>query len=199
MSVEPGHSSLTRRERFERIVGAERDRRAGRIDVAIAALGDALEWPARVVLALAKLPVSEASETRRVLEEGLDAWMAEIGLSWLDESDEISSVDLDRPIDDTELERAFADAEVQTDEMHDVNEVAARVLMQDSMDLAELGGDTLVPVDASMSIQTDAAIVDDLVGEDSVPPESSESDPQALAVLERWLQNLEGSGAGRAR
>lgn len=199
MSVEPGHSSLTRRERFERIVGAERDRRAGRIDVAIAALGDALEWPARVVLALAKLPVSEASETRRVLEEGLDAWMAEIGLSWLDESDEIPSVDLDRPIDDTELERAFADAEVQTDEMHDVNEVAARVLMQDSMDLAELGGDTLVPVDASMSNQMDAAIVDDLVGEDSVHPESSESDPQALAVLERWLQNLEGSGAGRAR
>jgi hypothetical protein len=152
---------MTRRERLERIATAERDRRAGRVGLAIAALGEASEWPARAVLALARLPEAEASETRRILEEGLDRWAEEAGLGLLDASPsqeiEASSpaceapaptlasaaTELTRPIDHGELERAFAEAEAQTDEMHGANDVAERVLMQEPLGLAELGGDAV--------------------------------------------------------
>ena len=80
VGVELGYSALTRRDRLERIATAERDRRAGRIDMAVATLGEPTEWPARAVLALARLPEGEGKATRRVLESGLDAWAEELGL-----------------------------------------------------------------------------------------------------------------------
>jgi hypothetical protein len=219
--VELGYSAMTRRERLERIAMAERDRRAGRVEVAIAALGEATEWPARAVLALAKLPEFEAAETRQILEEGLDVWLAEVGLESFEETVDQDVVDEDgveapvergapeldpqldlqldpdlvRPIDNDELDRAFADAEAQTDEMHSANHVAARVLMDEPIGLAELQGDALAPVeDSTASLAMDAAMVADLVVGDRFP-----SPPEALATLERWLQNLEGRGARRAR
>jgi hypothetical protein len=203
--VELGYSALTRRERLERIATAERDRRAGRVEVAIAALGEATEWPARAVLALAKLPEFEAEETRRILEAGLDAWRAEAGLASFEvpadeesadeEPLEHSLPDLDSPIDNDELDRAFAEAEAQTDEMHSANQVAARVLMDEPIGLAELGGDLLAPAaESSAALPVDAAIVEEPAASDS-----NHSRQIVLATLERWLQNLEASGARRAR
>jgi hypothetical protein len=200
--VELGYSGLTRRERIERIATAERDRRAGRIDVAVAALGEASEWPARVVLALAKLPEFEAAETRRILEEGLDLWIDEVGLSPLDEPSEPSGTRLDSPIEPDELERAFAQAEAQTDEMHDANRVAERVLMDEPIGLAELGEDPLladeVPDlnDVVSELAMDAAEIDDLA---ILPDISGSADTKVLATLERWLQNLQSSSGGRAK
>ena len=52
--------------------------------VAVAAIGEAVEWPARAVLALARLPDSDGVQTRRLLEEGLDLWAHECGLGSLD-------------------------------------------------------------------------------------------------------------------
>lgn len=204
--MELGYSALTRRERVERIAMAERDRRAGRIDVAIAALGEASEWPARAVLALARLSEFEAQETRQILEEGLDAWVAEVGLAAFDvpldastedsteASTEASSNDLDRPIDHDELEFAFAQARAQTDEMHSANHVAERVLMDEPVGLAELDGDLLAPIEEFETVAMDAAMVEDLA-----PIESGTSRPEILAILEQWLQNLEGSRARRAQ
>jgi hypothetical protein len=212
--VELGYSALTRRERLERIAMAERDRRAGRIEVAIAALGEASEWPARAVLALARLGEREAPQTRQILEEGLDSWVAEIGLApfaptteslieqpaeWpIDapiaapiESRIESPMDvLDRPINHAELELAFAEAQAQTDEMHSANHVAERVLMDEPVGLAELEGEMLPDTAQSSAIEMDAATV-----EDPAPSELTESQPRVLAILERWLQNLEGSRA----
>ena len=216
--MELGVSALTRRDRLERIASAERDRRAGRAELAIAVLGEGSEWPARVVLALAKLPPGEGAESRGLLEESLDIWAADIGLEPLvsharhedrDEeshasrasdsyavelessadstfhsaSDSDSGSDpepeldlesepdldagsaeepilesewairaseemvlegnLDAPIDNSELDRAFAEAEAQTDEMHDANRVAERVLMAEAVGLTELSGDAI--------------------------------------------------------
>lgn len=136
---------------------AERDRRAGRVEVAMAAVGNATEWPARVVLALASLPEGEANDTRRILEEGLDSWVEEVGLDALDawpdvadpvhfdEPGRVSETDLDRRIEHDELERAFAGAESQTDEMHSVNDVAERVLMSEYAGIGALAGEDLVP------------------------------------------------------
>ena len=157
-----GCSTLTRRERLERIAMAERDRRAGRVEVAVAALGEASEWPARVVLALAKLPELEAPETRQILEEGLDLWMTEVGLAPIEERVGTPQFEFGRQIDNSELERAFAEAEAQTDEMHSANHVAARVLMDEPMGLAELGGDMLAPVEESDLTAMDAAPVEDV-------------------------------------
>lgn len=198
--MELGYSAMTRRERLERIATAERDRRAGRVEVAIAALGEATEWPARAVLALAKLPEFEAAETRQILEEGLDVWLAEVGLRSFeepvdDEPVESSSSELDRPIDNDELDRAFAEAEAQTDEMHSANHVAARVLMDEPIGLAELGGDVLAPDEESVAaLGMDAAMVEDLA-----PADRCSSRSKVLATLERWLLNLEGRVARRAR
>jgi hypothetical protein len=195
--VELGFSTLTRRERLERIAMAERDRRAGRVAVAVAALGEASEWPARVVLALARLPEFEAVETRQILEQGLDLWVAEVGLDPFEERAGTPSSELDRPIDNAELERVFAEAEAQTDEMHSANHVAARVLMDEPIGLAEMGGDMLTPVEESDAISMDIAFVEG--AEDQAAADSCLSQPQVLATLEQWLQNLEGSSARRAR
>lgn len=167
--MELGYSVLTRRERLERIAMAERDRRAGRVEVAIAALGEATEWPARAVLALASLPELEAVETRRILEEGLDAWAAEVGLAPFEELIESASPELESPIDNDELDRAFAEAEAQTDEMHSANHVAARVLMDEPIGLSEFGSDLLetdeetnepisiaASIDSGMDVELDA-------------------------------------------
>lgn len=182
-------SAWTRRDRLERIAAAERDRRAGRTSLALAVLGEGSEWPARLVLALAKLPEDEGAEARQILEASLDDWAAESGLAALApdavagdaDSDEEGSSDvvedalvvdavealeedllvpatpiaapneleaestavsdvLAAPIELDELERAFAEAEAQTDEMHGVNDVAERVLMDEPIGLAELDG-----------------------------------------------------------
>ena len=196
--VELGYSALTRRERLERIAMAERDRRAGRIEVAIAALGEASEWPALAVLALAKRAESEAPETRRILEEGLDSWVADVGLTPFDQPQDTSPVlpghELDRPIDHAELEQAFAEAEAQTDEMHSANHVAERVLMEEPVGLAELDGGMLLSTEDEVAVPMDAASVEDPTTQDSSP-----SRPQILAVLEGWLQNLERSSTRRAQ
>lgn len=174
-------SAWTRRERVERIAAAERDRRAGREALALAALGGASEWPARLVVALAKLPAGEGAETRTLLEATLDDWAAENGLSLAEpvsraettetetateveaetgadadvalevadedeahagaetpDSDPFVEADrraaaLDAPIDFDELEQAFAAAEVDPDEMLDVNTVAERVLFEEPL------------------------------------------------------------------
>lgn len=203
-----GYSALTRRERLERIAMAERDRRAGRIGVAVAALGEATEWPARVVLALAKLPAAEAAETRRILEEGLDDWAREAGLAPFHgvatrRRSQGSMSALDRPIEPNELERAFAEARTQTEEMHSVNHVAEQVLLHESMGFAELDVEPVVPTDEADSLETDAACGPPSA---STPRDSMRgtmdlgvSQAQVLATLERWLQNLQGRSARRVR
>jgi hypothetical protein len=192
-----GYSSLTRRERLERIANAERDRRAGRAALAIATIGEPVEWPARAVVALARLSQSE-DETRRLLEEGLDLWAHETGLGELNESlamieepiaDEsnpetdplglipeldANAPDLEAPLDSSELDRAFAEAEAEVDSMHGVNDVAERVLMDERVGFAELAGDELAPVDApDVSHAFDVEAPPDTLGMDaaSVEPE----------------------------
>ena len=198
-----GYSALTRRERIERIATAERDRRAGRVEVAAAALGEASEWPAKVVLALCRMPELEAPEARQILEEGLDLWVAEIGLVPFEDLIESPSSELDRPIDNHELELAFAEAEAQTDEMLSANHVAERILMDEPFGLAESGGGTFLPVeDSEDAIGMDAAFVEEPVAEAEDPAAMTDSGPprtKVLAILERWLQNLEGSAARRAQ
>jgi len=223
-------SILMRRDRLERIAMAERDRRAGRSEVAVASIGEATEWPARVVLALAKMPEGEASDARQILEEGLDLWAEESDLDRLDEilSDpdiedyepalDASESDLERPIDNNELERAFEEAEAQVDEMHDVNQVAARVLMDESMDLAAMAGDDLVPAAPSEDlIGVAEEMPGDVFGMDAaLVPESSpivreeaeaefvenDSDPSRtiiLATLSRWLGNIQAGNERRVQ
>lgn len=210
---------------------AERDRRAGRSEVAIASLGEAIEWPARVVLALAKMPAGEASHARKILEEGLDLWAEESDLDSLDEilSDpdienyervlDSAAADLERPIDNNELERAFEEAEVQVDEMHDVNQVAARVLMDESVDLAAMAGDDLVPVAPGEDLigmggerledffGVDAALVPEPTSGHGASEETetevveNDSDPSRtviLATLARWLSNIQAGNERRA-
>lgn len=200
--MELGYSALTRRERIERIAMAERDRRAGRVEVAVAALGEASEWPARVVLALCRMPELEAPEARLILEEGLDRWVVEVGLAPFEDVIESPSSELDRPIDNHELELAFAEAEAQTDEMLSANHVAERILMDEPLGLTELDGDAFLPVeDSEDALGMDAAFVEEAVVEVE-DPEAVDSRPsrtQVLAILARWLQNLEGSGARRGR
>jgi hypothetical protein len=76
--------------------------------------------------------------------------------------------------------------------MHSANHVAAQVLMDEPIGLAELGGELLAPAEEYESIAMDAAMVEDLTVNDSGPDHS-----RVLAVLERWLQNLEHSSARR--
>ena len=195
---------LTRRERLERIAMAERDRRAGRVEVAIAAIGEASEWPARVVLALARLPEFEAVEARQILEEGLDLWADEVGLAAFDASPVSPKSELDRPIEQAELERAFAEAEAQTDEMHSANHVAERILLDEPIGLAETGGDLFAPIEEPDPIAMDAAVVEHAMPQRVPCPPGEAGDQrssrsQAMAILERWLQNLEQRNAGRAQ
>lgn len=225
--MELGRSAWIRRERLERIATAERDRRAGRTALAIAALGEASEWPARAVLALALLPESEGSHARRILEEGLDLWAHESGLPSLAPAPDFENfqLELDRPIEAGELERAFAEAEAQVDEMHDrgqdVNRVAERVLFDAAFEMADLGGEELDPLEESARLATSresrAQAADDgshrRMDAATVPPlasarfgigsvdggETADGRPAreiVLATLERWLQNLEQSRAG---
>jgi hypothetical protein len=229
-----GYSSLTRRERLERIANAERDRRAGHAALAIATIGEPAEWPARAVVALASLSAVE-DETRRILEEGLDLWARESGLGELnvkaaevDESatdplglaSELDAVaqDLETPLDSSELDRAFAEAEADVESMHGVNEVAERVLMDEPVGFSELAGDELTPADAPDeshafdvvappdTLGMDAAFVetsaranfDSLIDVGHDPAEIDTRHRAALATLETWLQNLERQRAGRA-
>lgn len=232
--MELGRSAWIRRERVERIANAERDRRAGRTALAIAALGEATEWPARAVLALALLPDDEGSHARRVLEDGLDLWAFESGLPLLRELQELEisvpqveeappgpafdefQFELDRPIEAGELERAFAEAEAQVDEMHDVNRLAERVLFDEPHGIAGLVDEELDPLEESARAAVspvgrqpmDAASVPPLASPRSEPSsEYGSGDSQkggasraaVLATLERWLQNLERGRVGRMR
>ena len=69
--------------------------------------------------------------------------------------------------------------------------------MDEPIGLAEMGGDMLRPVEESDAISMDAAFVEG--AEDQAAADSCPSQPQVLATLEQWLQNLEGSSARRAR
>jgi hypothetical protein len=199
--VELGVSVLTRRDRLERIASAERDRRAGRVDLAVASLGEGAEWPARVVLALTRLPDAEGDETREILESSLDAWAVEAGLPSLAEAlsaseeedpslslndgllaaeEEFSEAaspneDLDTPIENFELEAAFAQAEAQVDEMHDANQVAERVLMDEPLGLAELSGDVVdVDTDVHVHVEEPASHEDVVRAADALGEEDEE-------------------------
>ena len=180
-------STWTRRERLERIASAERDRRAGRGELALATLGEGGEWPARLVLALIRLADDEGAEARAILEGTLDDWAAEAGLDPLDAPQASAAVEaqdaaealaavetpdspdeagpppaanmLASPIEIDELDRAFAEAEAQTDEMLDVNTVAARVLMEEPVGLTELDDDGPSEPMPGEPIATDAAWV----------------------------------------
>jgi hypothetical protein len=172
---------------LERIASAERDRRAGRPEMAIASLGEGAEWPARVVHALSLLSQEEGAEARAILEGALDSWAEELGLAPLapaeaapakavpdeaspDEDEEDASLDvtedlamsappvvdsLEAPIAHDELERAFAEAEAQTEEMHDVNHVAERVLLDEPTGLAELSGEVLGLLEPAATVDAD--------------------------------------------
>ena len=259
---------LTRRERLERIASAERDRRGGHEALAMAAIGEPNEWPARVVLALARLSNGDEGGARRLLEEGLDVWARETGLPALDAgepSDEsapepeidvglavshdsepepileagwapleipepppLDDDHLERPFDSFELDRAFEEAEAQTDEMHDVNRVAARVLMDEPVGLAELSGHSVEslqpepsagdddteaprsipsqdgPSPVAIRAEMDAAFVAGSAAESEEAEAPSDTGAQPsraviLATLERWLHNLERRSAGGAR
>jgi hypothetical protein len=183
---------------------AERDRRAGRVAVAVAAIGEPSEWPARVVLALARLPEFEGAETRQLLEEGLDLWAMEVGLAPLGGPSSQTESSFDRPIEHNELERAFAEAEAQTDEMHDANRVAERILMDEPVGLAEPDGDMIPPLEQYDVMATDACAVEEVqpVGASDPVGETSHLQPsqaQIRAKLAGWLQNLEGSNARSAQ
>jgi hypothetical protein len=271
-----GFAGVTRRERLERIANAERDRRAGRAAVAAAAIGEPNEWPARVVLALTRLAVSDGEGARRLLEAGLDRWAREAGIGSLDaveipesggpQTVETSSAEPERetvesaiaaperetlepasaeperpagidpalerpldampladPFDSFELERAFEQAEVQIDEMLDVNRVAERVLMDEPVGLAELAGEPLEPSPGDAgghALEAGAADLRDLRATEAermdaawvADPRRSTAPPAAeasrdgrpsrstiLATLEKWLHNLERGRAGGAR
>lgn len=208
-------SRWTRRERLERIASAERDRRAGRKDLAVATLGDGPEWSARVVLALIHLPQEEGADARSILEATLDDWAAESGLDALSGVDvmeaavvaetpavlppaeevaflepteaEVNTSDvsavadvLAEPIEFDELERAFAEAEAQTDEMHDVNTVAARVLMDEPIGFAELSGDAfedIAAASAPSAMLEGISATDDALTATTVRPTSYDVDP----------------------
>lgn len=256
-------STWTRRERLERIAEAERDRRAGRVEVALASLGEASEWPARQVLALAKLGDDEGAAAREILEATLDDWAAEAGLAPLDpelaadqatvaEAEAVSAsgeaepelvvdpedaleedllsppvaVDaqadawpkraidspgaLGEPIEVDELERAFAEAEAQTDEMHDVNDIAGRVLDAEPLGLAELDGNAYEGIDdAAGEIDPDYAagripetasveppVTDAAWAAAPIRPEPSANDPAAAGVepVTNPLQETHASG-----
>ncbi len=211
-SAEREGGGATRRERLERIATAERDRRAGRPELSIAAVGEPVEWPARVVLALAVLPEGEGRQARELLQQGLDDWARDLGLAPLDPPPaaatepepvpaavEPPAASLDRPLEPDELEQAFAEAEAEVDAMHDVNRVAERVLMDEQLSLAEAAGDELTPLageadalgmDAASALPSPEPVAD---GEGLTPAREG----AILATLERWLRNLERRRAGR--
>ncbi len=277
-------SAWTRRDRLERIAAAERDRRAGRIPLALAALGEGKEWPARLVLALAKLPGDEGVEAREILEATLDDWAAESGLASLDpraaapereageeeESERAAHDDdlvvdavealeedllvpatpveaatslesietksarggeaaaasrasdppsaaaaLASPIEYDELERAFAEAEAQTDEMHGVNDVAERVLMDEPFGLAELdgvaydAGDEVAAavdagtvsgaeVDTNAGIETDAAWAEAPIWPEPIAPEPPRAVSAPLQAKDEAALDAEGGRPTRA-
>lgn len=166
-------------ERLGRIANAERDRRAGRAGMAVAAIGEPVEWPARVVVALARLPDYEGIEARRVLVAGLDTWAKDFDLGALDEPEapaaeleprppeeqvaetELAAEDetedaLAEPIEAAELDLAFADAQTEVESMRDVNEVAAQILADEPVGLAELAGTAIEETPSARLVASDA-------------------------------------------
>lgn len=184
-------AGMARRERLERIAGAERDRRDGRHAMAAAAVGEPNEWPARVVLALTRLVADDVDGARRLLEEGLDRWALDLGLAPLDSPSTPTAAAEGgvAGVDAEELDRAFADAEADVEQMVDVNRVAARVLMDEPIDLAELSGEAFEAGDRDGGFALSAERVAEVPASRAI----------VLATLERWLHNLEQRGAQRVR
>lgn len=208
-----------RRDRLERIANAERDRRAGRTGMAIAALGEPAEWPARVVMALSKWPTADGAEARQILEEGLDLWAEDLALGSLDhfpgeapeptgeapeehgeapETAEPTLGDLASPIEAAELDFAFETAETEVESMRDVNDVAAEILADEPVGLAELSGDVIESTDeidaasvpmAAASVAASVAAAAELAPTGLNKTEAHTS--TVLATLERWLSRLE--------
>jgi len=189
-----GGAGMARRDRLERIASAERDRRDGRPAMAAAAVGEPNEWPARVVLALTRLASDDLDGARSLLEEGLDRWARDLGLASLDVPS-LPPLAERGGVDAEELDRAFAEAEAEVEQMVDVNRVAARVLMDEPIGLAELSDD-LVDLDASGD-PNDPGAAFAIAGEPAV--EAPASRATVLATLERWLHNLEQRGLRRGR
>lgn len=216
---EAASSGRPRRERLERIANAERDRRAGRIGMAIAAIGEPMEWPARVVMALGQWPDSEGQAAREMLEEGLDLWARDLSLGSLSEdssdpvTDSASPDALSRPIEAAELDLAFESAEAEVESMNDVNSVAERILAEEPTGLAELTGEVLAgPTDAGLAVaieeaveapqyapiteEFDIGIVESASPRTSRKPSSSATGSasnarQQLSTLEGWLSNIQ--------
>ena len=199
-----GFAGMARRERLERIAGAERDRRDGRPAMAAAAVGEPNEWPARVVLALTRLATEDVDGARRLLEEGLDRWAFDLGLAPL-AAPSTPTLAEGSGVDAEELDRAFAEAEADVEQMVDVNRVAARVLMDEPIDLAEPSSEPI-----ELGELSDPGDPDDPDGRSEAFAIAAESPAEAvpasrtvvLATLERWLHNLEQRplrrGQGRA-
>ncbi|MEZ4291730.1 MAG: 3-dehydroquinate synthase [Myxococcota bacterium] len=132
-----------------------------------------------------------------------------------------AAADLHDAIEVDELERAFAEAEAEVEAMHDVNSVAARVLMDEPFGLMELGADepaagggvSLHDVEPIADLDLvpdvlpmDAAVVEESVHrraarEEQAVGRGAERGPRAdvIATLERWLGNLERRRARRAQ
>jgi hypothetical protein len=185
--VDPEISSWTRRERLERIAAAERDRRAGRTALARASLGEAVEWPARIVMALLRLPAEEGIQAREILESALDDWAIQSGLAVLDPWPPREAASFAAPIESEELDRAFAQAEVQADEMLDVNRVAEHVLMSVPLDLAEVelsGADAMGAGDRDGGVGFGSGLA-------GRPGSGANDRIERIATLERWLENLD--------
>ena len=189
-----GFAGMARRERLERIAGAERDRRDGRHAMAAAALGEPNEWPARVVLALTRLAVDDLDGARRLLEEGLDRWAHDLGLGALDPPSPPTLAE-GGGVDAEELDRAFDEAEADVEQMVDVNRVAARVLMEEPIGLEELSGELGEPGDLEDPGQNGDPFVMAAERTEEVPT----SRTRVLATLERWLHNLEQRPLGRGQ
>jgi hypothetical protein len=212
-----GGARMPRRERLERIANAERDRRAGRAGMAIAAIGEPHEWPARVVVALALWPAGEGATSRQLLEAGLDLWARDLKLGSLAPSDDAASretpaaaaapkaafqeEDLASPIDASEFEAAFDLAETEVESMHDVNSVAERVLADEPIGLAELSGETVALADEPQVLDA-ASSLDffDAGSRDSDGDDVGSLDPSEIEAIDRGSErsaNLERPAATR--
>jgi hypothetical protein len=109
--------------------------------------------------------------------------------------------DLTAPIESFELDAAFAQAEAQVDEMHDVNQVADRVLTDESVGLAELPEEGLENV---FAIEPEA---DGSPGRLDAAHTKTSAEPDAgnpsrkvvLSTLDRWLGNLQTHSARKAQ
>ena len=150
--MELGRSAWIRRERLERIATAERDRRAGRhcardrgarrgermAGAGCARIGAAARRRGLHTPAGCSRTGSTCGRSRRacLCSDGAPRSSILRSYAQVEEAPPGPAFDefqfeLDRPIEAGELEHAFAEAEAQVDEMHDVNRLAERVLFDE--------------------------------------------------------------------